>query len=308
MIDLFEQEEITQSEINSLIENQIEESINLDFKAAKALDSNQKKKIEIAKDVSAFANSAGGYIVYGIEEKDHKAFAISPIDGNEFTKEWLEQIIQTRIQRKIEGLKIIPVRIDGLIEKSIYIVKIPESSFAPHMTSDKRYYKRYNFESVQMEEYEIRNLLLRKEKTQLQIDAIFCSKSLEHEEGVTYQKLHFQIENIGNVVETQYKLFISYDFKGYSLKWDPNLNHGNVNHSVGYDGENFLTLNGVSPIFPDEISTMGVIDFGIESLNRNEIIDSKSFKTKLMFSGGHVEREFKLSEVFINNKTAHNTK
>ena len=52
MIDLFEQEEITQSEINSLIENQIEESINLDFKAAKALDSNQKKKIEMKEAAS----------------------------------------------------------------------------------------------------------------------------------------------------------------------------------------------------------------------------------------------------------------
>ena len=60
----------TQADIQSLIDNNVEESIHLDFKAAAALDKSEKKKDEIAKDVSSFANSDGGVIVYGISEKD----------------------------------------------------------------------------------------------------------------------------------------------------------------------------------------------------------------------------------------------
>ena len=42
-----------------------------------ALSKDDKKKAEIAKDVSAFANSDGGIILYGIEEQEHKAHALS---------------------------------------------------------------------------------------------------------------------------------------------------------------------------------------------------------------------------------------
>ena len=41
------------------------------------MSKDDKKKAEIAKDVSAFANSDGGIILYGIEEQEHKAHALS---------------------------------------------------------------------------------------------------------------------------------------------------------------------------------------------------------------------------------------
>lgn len=125
------------------------------------MSKDDKKKAEIAKDVSAFANSDGGIILYGIEEQEHKAHALPYIDGNTYTKEWLEQVIQDNIQRRIEGLKIFPIRDNGDITKSIYIVKIPRSSNTPHMSADKCYYKRNNFRSVKMEEYEVRDLFYR---------------------------------------------------------------------------------------------------------------------------------------------------
>ena len=40
----------------------------------------------------------------------------------------------------------------------IYVISIPQSTRAPHMASDKRFYKRFNFESVPMEEYEVRDV------------------------------------------------------------------------------------------------------------------------------------------------------
>src|SRR5664280_351246 len=144
MTTLLDKDEIVEQDLRTLIELGAEESINLEFKSTDSLGQTNTQKAEIAKDVSAFANSAGGIIIYGVNEVNHKADSFSPIRGSELTKEWLEQVIQSRIQRKIEDLLIIPIRLGQNIEESIYIVKIPESPLAPHMTSDKKFYKRYN--------------------------------------------------------------------------------------------------------------------------------------------------------------------
>src|SRR5688572_4036475 len=76
----------------------IEESLNLDYKAAASLSRDDKKKIEITKDVSAMANSAGGVIIYGISEFQDKARShlpekLDPVDRTLISKEWLEQVI-----------------------------------------------------------------------------------------------------------------------------------------------------------------------------------------------------------------------
>ena len=72
------------------------------------------KKKEIAKDVSAFANSDGGTIIYGVSEyndaeRSHLPEQISPINRVEYTKEWLEHVINSNISPKINSLKIIPI-------------------------------------------------------------------------------------------------------------------------------------------------------------------------------------------------------
>ena len=56
------------------------------------------------------------------------------------------------------GPMTIAVSPDG---KVAYVVSIPQSIRAPHQASDKKFYKRFNFESVPMEEYEIRDLARR---------------------------------------------------------------------------------------------------------------------------------------------------
>ena len=56
MKELLDKENITEEDIRQLIYLKVEESIQLDFKQAESLGKNDKKKLEIAKDVSAFAN------------------------------------------------------------------------------------------------------------------------------------------------------------------------------------------------------------------------------------------------------------
>ncbi|MDN3669776.1 ATP-binding protein [Echinicola jeungdonensis] len=110
MKSFYDKEDYKISDIQSLIDNEVEESIYLDFKASDALGKTDGKKKEISKDVASFANSDGGIIIYGIKEENHKANSFTYIDGNEFTKEWLERVINSSIQRRIDEIKIIPIR------------------------------------------------------------------------------------------------------------------------------------------------------------------------------------------------------
>ena len=152
--------EWTEDDLLALIKDQVAESLSLDYKASAALQRTDGKKTELSKDVSAFANSAGGVLVYGIHENGHIPTHIDDgSDPDEISKEWLEQVINSRISRRIDGVQIRQVLLTGARSGRVaYAVLVPASARAPHMASDHRFYKRFNFESVPMEEYEVRDV------------------------------------------------------------------------------------------------------------------------------------------------------
>src|SRR2546428_396521 len=91
-----------EADILELIKEGVQESVTLDYKACDALGKSDAKKNELSKDVSAFANSAGGTIVYGVLENGHVPVSIDRgYDPFDISKEWLEQVINSRIQRRI---------------------------------------------------------------------------------------------------------------------------------------------------------------------------------------------------------------
>ena len=159
-----------ESDVRALVANQVPEGLTLDYKACDALGRTESKKKEISKDVSAFANSAGGTIVYGVSEDKHLPTALDvgylPAD---LSKEWLEQVINASIQRRIDGVRINSVRLTGSPGRVLHAVSIPQSVRAPHMASDHRFYKRFNFECVPMEEYEVRDTAHRGEAPDLKL-------------------------------------------------------------------------------------------------------------------------------------------
>lgn len=59
----------TIADLQKLIQDEIEESTVLEYKSSFAIQ-NKKWKEELAKDVSALANSNGGNIIFGIREKN----------------------------------------------------------------------------------------------------------------------------------------------------------------------------------------------------------------------------------------------
>lgn len=183
----------TEAKIQRLINDEVEESLFLDYKAADALGKNNDKKKEITKDVSAMANSAGGTIIYGIKEyqqkgKTHLPEKTDPINRQDFSKEWLEQVI-SNIRPRIGNVLIHSVSIGEDSNNVIYIVEVPQS-FTPHQASDLKYYKRFNFESTAMYDYEINDIRNRRSVIEKLLNFEIVIKD--------YSIVLFSVENIGD--------------------------------------------------------------------------------------------------------------
>jgi hypothetical protein len=163
-------------DIENLIKDKVEESLHLEYKAAGALKNSDPCKSEIAKDVSAMANSDGVTIIYGIAEfsdsdKKHLPEKISPINRTEFSKEWLENVINSNISPKIEGLLITPIPLENE-QEVVYVVDIPKSTTAHQNTRDFKYYRRYNFSVLSMLAHEIQDVMNRNKHPEIRLDFI----------------------------------------------------------------------------------------------------------------------------------------
>jgi len=91
-------QEWDEAEVASLIRNQVQESLTLEYKRSDALGRTDSKRNELSKDVSAFANSAGGVILYGMIEDKHFPIEIDDgLDPREISKEWIEQVINSSV-------------------------------------------------------------------------------------------------------------------------------------------------------------------------------------------------------------------
>jgi len=258
-MDLLSLEDFTLDTINLLILNEVEENIHLDYKSGDALKTNDKGKNEITKDVSSFANADGGIIIYGLSEKEHKPTSISSFDGNAFSKERLDQII-SNIQPHIKGVKIFPIRLHGDISQSIYVVKIPRSSDAPHMATDHRYYKRNNFKSVAMEDYEVRDLFNRANKPELDIDFCFCTcinedKVYQEEDSYVF-RFNIRVINNGRIPCSNFKIALicvpgHFDFH-YTFKTENN-NIQSISQTILGEGKIQISFGSKETVFPGEI-------------------------------------------------------
>lgn len=297
----FERESYSVQDLENLIQNQIEESINLDYKSARSLDKTDGKKRELAKDISAFANSDGGIIIYGMIEENHKPTALDFIDGETLNKEWLENVIDSNIQQKIQGIKIFPIRVDTDIKKTIYIVKILSSSDAPHISADKKYYRRYNFKSVPMEEYEVRLLYSRKSESELDFHSFLRSniKEFEDNNGQTKIACDFEVHliNSSNSIEKNCKIEAAFtNISGINVGFSY-LQQSNIQHRTSIEKGKVLIAYNDSPIFPEEIYSILKFTLNVDKCDYENFVKNTSLELKLYDSSKLKTTEYKLNQL-----------
>ena len=122
----------TEDDLLALISEQVTESLTLDYKASASLQRTEGRKGELSKDVSAFANSAGGILVYGIREDGHVPTGIDDgLDPTDISKEWIEQVINSRISRRIDGVHIQQIWLTGARAGRVAYVVFVSSSPRP---------------------------------------------------------------------------------------------------------------------------------------------------------------------------------
>jgi hypothetical protein len=170
------------ADFQKMVDTQIEETLTLDYKASPALTRDSKNVDELCKDVSAMANSAGGQLIYGIEEdkKTHKPSAVDDgVTDEKITREWLHQILSSRIQPRIDGITIDRIPLSG--KGHGFVITIPQSLIGPHQAPDKKYYKRFELESKAMEDYEIRDILRRATTPNLEVELSFANGEMNWE-------------------------------------------------------------------------------------------------------------------------------
>jgi len=150
----------TRQDLEKLIADGAVEGTTLEFKDSRSLA--RDKTIDLCINVSALANSAGGQIIFGINENKKTGGPIEVDQGvvdRTITRDWIGQILNSNIQPRLTAYSIDPVDLhNGQLG---FIISVPQSLTGPHQAPDKRYYKRFALEVRAMEDYEVRDVMAR---------------------------------------------------------------------------------------------------------------------------------------------------
>lgn len=149
---------IEESDLQALVDNQVPESKTIEYKESLPGTSPSDKK-EFLADVSAFANAAGGDLIFGIRETDGVPSKVCGLQISNVDAEKLrpENIIRDGIEPRIPGLSIRPVPVQ--ISKVAIIIRVPRSWALPHMVTFKmrpQFYSRNSAGKYPLDVSEIR--------------------------------------------------------------------------------------------------------------------------------------------------------
>jgi len=150
--------EISIEDIETVVQNKIPESRTLDYKLKVHPDGDAGNK-EFLRDVSAFANTVGGYLIYGVEEKAGIPTAIKGVEVDNPDKLQLrfESLLRTGVDPPIRG--VVPWPVDCAdSKKKIIVVQVPKSVGRPHVVKIKGHFRFYGRNSSGVHPLEVDDL------------------------------------------------------------------------------------------------------------------------------------------------------
>lgn len=166
---------VTCEDLQSLIESEVSEGRDLEFKEELPATSDAAKR-EFLADVTSFANSAGGFIIYGIREAGGVASNLVGVDAEEAVVLRLDNLARDAVEPRMIGLGMQIVDCQGT---RFLVVRIPTSWIGPHMVTFKggsRFYARNSAGKYQLDVSELRDAFSRTAEIPEQLEAFRRSR------------------------------------------------------------------------------------------------------------------------------------
>ncbi len=241
--------EIDRTYLESLVRNRVEEGPTLEYKASGVLKRDESGRLALTKPISALANTAGGRIILGIREfhdreRQHLPETLDPIDQSAFPSEWIDQITSL-VRPPVDGLSIHAVHVGPGQDDYCFVIDIPKSGTI-HQATDHRYYKRRNFESLPMDDCEIRDVMLRGQHARITAQIRVFDNSPDRQSYISVRLI-----NPSPVMARHFMI---------SVRFPLSLSRGRIKPEDGVLGENdegksewlFNYSNSAgAPLFPD---------------------------------------------------------
>lgn len=152
----------SEADIQALVAGRAAEGTYLEFKRDLPR-SDAGGRHEFLADVSAFANSSGGDLVYGVDEDGEgrgNAVVAQPGNADEEARR-LQDVLLNGIEPRVPGLQVQAVAVAGGF---VVVVRAPQSWAGPHrVKSNQHFFIRENGRKRQLDVPEVRGLFLRSE-------------------------------------------------------------------------------------------------------------------------------------------------
>ena len=118
--------------IKGLVENQ-----TIEFKKQISEKKGRLDTNEFAKDVTAFANSKGGYLFIGIDENPKGICGMHSYLGNQKIQDWIANVLNDLVDQTLDyDLHEIPISDNS--ELSIFIIEVPEGNNKPYFVVNNK--------------------------------------------------------------------------------------------------------------------------------------------------------------------------
>lgn len=159
---------LTQADIEQLVADQTREGPHLDFKRDFPTAWNDAAKHEFLADATAFANSGGGDLIFGVEEDGQaQALAVVPqaIPNADQEIRRLQDFLLNLAEPRLPGVKIHAVQVSVAgIDGYVIVVRIPQSWAGPHrVKTNQHFFIRDGLRKRQLDVPELRSIFLRTE-------------------------------------------------------------------------------------------------------------------------------------------------
>ncbi|MBK3780285.1 ATP-binding protein [Paraburkholderia aspalathi] len=151
--------------MEQLIAERVQEGPHVDFKRELPAAWDNSAKHELYADVSAFANTGGGDLLYGMDEDEQgQAASLVPLTLNaDETALRLADFLLNGVEPRMPGVQVQPVPVTvGGVEGFAFVVRAPQSWAGPHrVKSNFKFYIREGNRKRELNIPEIRELFVR---------------------------------------------------------------------------------------------------------------------------------------------------